>query len=183
MPQNHFILATRGPSSELYIWDTSKHPSIPDEKVAFCPQGVCMGHEKEGYAMAWSPHTAGHLLSGSEDTTVKLWDVSAAYNGSASAAGTQIMATSTFLAHSATVEDVAWHAKDVHLAGSVGDDKRLCLWDVRDPVSAVQNIENAHESDINCLAFNPVDENLLATGCEGTLYTTCWGGDHTLLPC
>jgi histone-binding protein RBBP4 len=130
--------------------------------------------------MAWSPHTAGSLLSGSEDTTVKLWDVSAAYSGSgggataqaaaaAAAAGTQIMATSTFLAHTATVEDVAWHARDVHLAGSVGDDKRLCLWDVRDPVSAVQNIENAHESDINCLAFNPVDENLLATGCEGTV--------------
>jgi histone-binding protein RBBP4 len=166
MPQNHFIVATRGPSPELYIWDVSKHPSLPDDKSTFCPQGVCLGHDKEGYAVAWSPFQSGKLLSGSEDATVKLWDVAAAY-APGSSPGTQIKAAATFVAHTATVEDVAWHAMDANMAGSVGDDKRICLWDVREPSKAVQNIENAHESDINCIAFNPKQEFVLATGSAG----------------
>lgn len=167
MPQNHFVVATRGPSSELYVWDVSKHSSFPDEKSVFSPQGVCVGHEKEGYAMAWSPLNEGMLLSGSEDTTVKLWDVKAAYQSGAASSGNQMKAKYTFIAHTATVEDVAWHGKDANMAGSVGDDKLMCLWDIRDATKAMHNIENAHESDINCIAFNPVDEFILATGCAG----------------
>jgi hypothetical protein len=32
MPQNHFIVSTRGPSSDVYIWDLSKHSSILSSK-------------------------------------------------------------------------------------------------------------------------------------------------------
>ena len=168
MPQNNFIVATRGPNPELYIWDVSKHPSFPDEKNKISsPQGVCIGHEKEGYAMAWSPHTAGLLCSGSEDTTVKLWDVSAAYRAG-STPGTQITTTNTFSCHTATVEDVAWHCKDSNMIGSVGDDQRICIWDTRQPDKPIHNVVNAHESDINCIAFNPQLENIVATGCAGT---------------
>jgi histone-binding protein RBBP4 len=168
MPQNHFIVATRGPNPELYIWDVSKHPSFPDEKNKISsPQGVCIGHEKEGYAMAWSPHTAGMLCSGSEDTTVKLWDVSAAYRAG-STPGTQITTPTTFRCHTATVEDVAWHCKDSSMIGSVGDDQRICIWDTRQPDKPIHNVVNAHESDINCIAFNPQLEYIVATGCAGT---------------
>jgi len=166
MPQNPFIIATRGPSQEIYIWDTSKHPSFPAENSPFCPQGVLLGHKDEGYAMAWSPHQKGHLLTGSQDTTVKLWDVSATYAKGATA-GTQIQPKLSFAAHTAAVEDVAWHCLDPHMAGSVGDDQRLCVWDTRDDNAskAVQiMVEQAHASDINCLAFNPVNEHMLATG-------------------
>lgn len=117
--------------------------------------------------MAWSPFQSGKLLSGSEDATVKLWDVEAAY-AAGSSPGTQIKAVSTFVAHTDIVEDVAWHGKDAIMAGSVGDDKRICLWDIREAGKPVKNIENAHESDINCLAFNPKQEYVLATGSAGT---------------
>ena len=163
MPQNHFIVATRGDSPELYIWDLTKHTSFPDENSPFCPQGVLLGHAEEGYAMAWSPHEEGRLLTGSGDATVKLWDAKAAYAKGATS-GTQIKPLQTFQAHTATVEDVAWHAKDPHMAGSVGDDQRLCLWDVRDPTKTVKTVEKAHDNDINCLAFNPRSEHILATG-------------------
>lgn len=29
MPQNHFVVATRGPASEVYVWDLSQHASFP----------------------------------------------------------------------------------------------------------------------------------------------------------
>ena len=121
MPQNHFVVASRGPAPEVYIWDLSKHPSVPAEDAPFAPQGVCVGHTSEGYSMSWSPHTAGHLATGSDDRTVKVWNVDAALQAKA-APGTQIQATTTLVGHTAAVEDVAWHPKDAHLIGSCGDD-------------------------------------------------------------
>ena len=65
MPQNKFIVATKTPSAEVLLFDWSKHSSKPD------PDGVCRpnlrlrGHRQEGYGLAWSPLTEGHLLSGS----------------------------------------------------------------------------------------------------------------------
>jgi WD40 repeat protein len=122
-----------------------------------------VGHEKEGYSMAWSPHELGFLVTGSEDKTVKLWDVRPALASKATP-GTQISATATFRGHSDMVEDVAWHAKDRYMIGSVGDDRKINLWDTRKPESAAHEVKAAHEGDINCIAFNPVNEFIFATG-------------------
>ena len=185
MPQNHFVVASRGPSPDLYLWDLSKHPSFPDEKAggpSFAPQGVLVGHLKEGYGLCWSPHEAGRLVSASEDHTVCLWDVNPILSGAgagaaaAAAAGagagmgagaaTRIAPTSTFRGHTGVVEDVDWSHRDPNLVGSVGDDRRIMIWDVRqvNPSKPVRSVEEAHSGDVNSIAFNPVNEFLLATG-------------------
>jgi histone-binding protein RBBP4 len=174
MPQNHFIVATRGPSSQVYVWDLSKHPSFPSDSSPFSPQGVCLGHTREGYGLCWSPHESqqGYLLSGSEDKTLCLWNVEAILGKNApSTAGTQIHAKATFHGHTDVVEDVDWHPKDPNMIGSVGDDKTVRLWDIRQNNEASTNadgathtVENAHANDVNCIAFNPVNEFLFATG-------------------
>jgi histone-binding protein RBBP4 len=49
--------------------------------------------------------------------------------------------------------------------GSVGDDKSLKLWDTRKaPDGACLNSVEAHQAEVNCLAFNPFNEYVLATG-------------------
>jgi histone-binding protein RBBP4 len=144
----------------------SKHPSFPKEDDSpFCPQGVCIGHTKEGYGLCWSPHKEGHLVTASEDRTLRLWDVNA-ITSSKSNSGTQIKAVSTFSGHRRVVEDVDWHKRDPNMIGSVGDDQALHIWDVRgkDPDEPVHYVSKAHKSDINCLAFNPINEYVLATG-------------------
>ena len=177
MPQNHFIVATRGPDPELYIFDLSKHSSFPDEDSAVlsAPQCVCVGHEKEGYGLAWSPLQEGLLVSGSEDCTVNLWDVNSVMNGSGCGVNVgnegshktdlsnQVKPKFTFLGHTDVVEDVAWHEKDPQMCGSVGDDRAIMLWDIRKP-KPLHTIFNAHEGDINSIAFNPINEFLFATG-------------------
>lgn len=35
----------------------------------------CAGHQTEGYGLAWSPYVEGHLLSGSDDAMICLWDI------------------------------------------------------------------------------------------------------------
>lgn len=73
MPQNPCVIATKTPSSDVLVFDYTKHPSKPD------PNGVChpdlrlRGHQKEGYGLSWNPNMNGHLLSASDDHTICLW--------------------------------------------------------------------------------------------------------------
>mmetsp|Transcript_21307 Transcript_21307/g.29644 ORF Transcript_21307/g.29644 Transcript_21307/m.29644 type:complete len:503 (+) Transcript_21307:94-1602(+) len=165
MPQNHFMVASRGPNPEIYIWDLSKHPSFPEDSdsTATSPQAVLAGHDREGYGLAWSKLTQGRLVSGSEDTTLCLWDIN---SNSTSSGGQQQNAISKFLGHTDVVEDVDWHHRDPNMIGSVGDDRQIMIWDVREKNAkkAVHSVTNAHEGDINCIAFNPANEFVLATG-------------------
>ncbi len=52
------------------------------------------------------------------------------------------------------------------LFGSVGDDKAIMIWDVREksPDKPVHLVKDAHKGDINSIAFNPVNEYVIATG-------------------
>lgn len=165
MPQNHFIVASRGPNPEIYIWDLSKHSSFPDEGTVPTPQGVCVGHSGEGYGLCWSHHNAGSMVTSGEDQTVCLWDVGAAIGGK-SENGHQMKPVSMFLGHTDVVEDVDWHHRDANLVGSVGDDRSIRIWDIRkkNATDSTHCIQNAHDEDINSIAFNPVNEFLLATG-------------------
>jgi histone-binding protein RBBP4 len=70
-PQNPNLIATMCTDGRVMIWDRSKHPSQPTGTVN--PEMELLGHTKEGFGLSWSPHVAGHLVTGSEDKTVKLW--------------------------------------------------------------------------------------------------------------
>ncbi|KAM7470400.1 hypothetical protein LguiA_008583 [Lonicera macranthoides] len=78
-----------------------------------------------------------------------------------------IIATKTVSAevHEGVVEDVGWHLRHEYLFGSVGDDQFLHIWDLRTP-SVTKPIQSvvAHQSEVNCLAFNPFNEWVVATG-------------------
>jgi histone-binding protein RBBP4 len=166
MPQNHFMVATRGPSSEVFVFDRSKHPTKPESGSVFSPQVVCCGHTKEGYGLAWSKLKEGYLLSGSEDTTVCLWDVQAnPASGDDGGNGRQVQPLSIFKGHAAVVEDIAWHAKDSNLIASVSDDRTIRLWDIRSGATKGHDhiVDNAHMGDINGISFNPVMEMTFAT--------------------
>lgn len=168
MPQNPFFVATRGPDSNVYVFDRTKHPSKPPEGSVFSPQVVCCGHTKEGYGLAWSKFKEGHLLSGSEDMTVCLWDVSAkptggGGGGAVEKVGRQVQPLSIFQGHTAAVEDIDWHGKDPYLMASVSDDRTIRIWDTRSFTKAEHIVEAAHSADINGIAFNPTMEMTFAT--------------------
>lgn len=74
MPQNPFLIATKTISAEVYVFDYTKHPSKPDSSKC-SPNLRLLGHKTEGYGLAWSPHLEGHLLSGSDDAQICLWDL------------------------------------------------------------------------------------------------------------
>lgn len=95
-------------------------------------------------------------------------------------------AKSIYNGHTAVVEDVAWHLLHDSIFGSVSDDQKLMMWvlffkknylvlillllmhnswDTRGTnASKAQHIIDAHSAEVNCLAFNPFSEYILATG-------------------
>jgi len=156
-PHNSFLIATKSPvGGSVYVYDYSKHSSSPPPEPR--PNHVCLGHTAEGYGLSWSPLNKLHLLSGSDDARICLWDMNNA--------GPQVSAVNTWTGHSSVVEDVDWHRFSPHLFGSVGDDRCFCLWDTRKANEnvAAQVVEDAHQGDINCLEFNPHNQYLVATG-------------------
>ncbi len=78
MPQDKFIIATKTISADVYVFDYSKHPSKPNPDGLCRPNLVLTGHKTEGYGLAWSPYVPGHLLSGSDDAQICLWDIQSA---------------------------------------------------------------------------------------------------------
>jgi histone-binding protein RBBP4 len=160
MPQNHFLVATKTVSAEVYVFDWSKHPSKPAPDGACRPDIRLTGHRSEGYGLSWSPQREGMLLSGSDDAQICVWDVAGAPG-----AGGSLAALHSFAGHGGVVEDVAWHPRHGSLFGSVGDDRKLIIWDARKPADAAADREvEAHGAEVNCLAFNPFNEFVLATG-------------------
>ncbi|CAG9460272.1 unnamed protein product [Pedinophyceae sp. YPF-701] len=161
MPQDKFKIATKTPSSDVLIFDYSKHPSKPEADGICRPEMRLKGHKQEGYGLSWSHHRPGYLLSGSDDAQICLWDI----NRGAGKPNGVLDAMSIYQCHEGVVEDVAWHSQHSHLFGSVGDDHRLVIWDTRQtPERAAIMTVDSHSAEVNCLAFNPVNEYILVTG-------------------
>jgi hypothetical protein len=73
MPSNPDIIATRTNQGPVYIFDRTKHSSVPNPDGICSPDLKLVGHAKEGYGMSWHPTKAGILLTASEDTTIHSW--------------------------------------------------------------------------------------------------------------
>ena len=130
-----------------------------------------VGHSKEGYGMSWHGSREGHLLTASEDTTVMSWDISGPTHKST------ISPLRVYRGHTAWVEDVAYSplVKDVFV--SVGDDKKMMVWDVRSETRVGE--VDAHGSEVNCVSFNPKNEFVVATGSADKVFKVffiidCW---------
>ncbi|KAJ7559142.1 hypothetical protein O6H91_04G072200 [Diphasiastrum complanatum] len=160
MPQNHFIVATKTVSADVFVFDYSKHPSKPRQEGSCNPDLRLLGHKTEGYGLSWSPFKEGHLLSGSDDSQICLWDINAITKDQRTVQAKQIYEE----VHTGVVEDVAWHSKHDYIFGSVGDDRHLLIWETRTSVDKPLHSVEAHTAEVNCLAFNPFNEWVLATG-------------------
>jgi len=159
MPQNPFVVATKGDSEAVNIFYLPKHPSEPaNDEVK--PQLTLGGHDKDGFALAWNVFSEGLLLSGATDGKICLWDVQAVPKDEAPAV---VMPQTTFTgAHRGSVEAVDWSPLHEFSFCSVGDDGMAVVWDRREANSS-SKIE-AHAGEARSVAYNHYNQHLLATG-------------------
>ncbi|EEH05338.1 chromatin assembly factor 1 subunit C [Histoplasma capsulatum G186AR] len=158
-PQNPNVIATMCTDGRVMVWDRSKHPSLPTGNVS--PELELLGHTKEGFGLSWSPHLVGHLVTGSEDKTVRLWDITQHTKGNKA-----LRPSRTYTHHSSIVNDVQYHPLHSSLIGTVSDDITLQIIDDReaDTTRAAAVSRDQHKDAINAIAFNPAKETVLATG-------------------
>ncbi|KAL2459979.1 WD-40 repeat-containing protein MSI2 [Abeliophyllum distichum] len=159
MPQNQALVAAKTSGSEVYVFDCTKQ--LVNAGGGSCdPDLRLRGHDKEGYGLSWSPFKEGYLLSGSNDSKICLWDVSAMPQDKV------LEAKYVYGGHESVVEDVSWHLKNENLFGSVCDDGKLMIWDLR--TNMPQHSVVVHEKEVNYLSFNPFNEWVLATASSDT---------------
>ncbi|KAH6928166.1 hypothetical protein HPB50_012356 [Hyalomma asiaticum] len=176
MPQNPCIIATKTPSSDVLIFDYTKHPSKPDPNGECSPDLRLRGHQKEGYGLSWNPNLNGHLLSASDDHTICLWDINATPKENK-----VVDAKTIFTGHTAVVEVVNWDMcvfsfELMFFCGAMlyVSCVFLCIltkpcalfsWDTRsNNTNKPSHTVDAHTAEVNCLSFNPYSEFILATG-------------------
>lgn len=160
MPQNPDMIASLGVGGAVLVFDRTKHPLQPkDENVI--AQMHLTGHTEEGFGMSWSKGEPGHLATASEDKTVRIWDI----NAFTTANSQDMPAKRIFRHHTAIVNDVEFHPTHNSFLASVSDDQTLQILDTRlDDANVVIKKVEAHSDAVNCVAWHPKWEWILATG-------------------
>ena len=182
MPQKPDIIATKSKHADIYIFDRTKYPSKPKKGDSCSPTLTLCGHEKEGYGLEWNRYKEGYLLSSADDGMVCLWDIQQITAMESNSNSTKskkyhkrMKPLSVFKGHGGRVEDISWHKRGTagDIFASVGDDKAVMLWDLRQTDAhkkpfAVKH--DAHKEEVNCVSFSPFNEHLFLTG----------GSDHNV---
>eukprot|EP00472_Partenskyella_glossopodia_P005535 CAMPEP_0197524226 /NCGR_PEP_ID=MMETSP1318-20131121/8953_1 /TAXON_ID=552666 /ORGANISM="Partenskyella glossopodia, Strain RCC365" /LENGTH=438 /DNA_ID=CAMNT_0043077125 /DNA_START=168 /DNA_END=1484 /DNA_ORIENTATION=+ len=177
-PRNPSLVASMSDNGNVYIWDTKFVENIlddslrrisqkkggkkggdssPIQKVSLDPSFSYEGHKAEGFAVAWSPHDKGVLLTGDTSGAVRLWMPRVGY-WEISEEGFE---------HPASVEDIQWSPSEPNVFATACCDGKVRIWDVRSP-GRPKIVIDAHDTDVNVLAWNKLKSSthLLATGAD-----------------
>ncbi|KAK1422511.1 hypothetical protein QVD17_25686 [Tagetes erecta] len=187
LPQNSKIVATHTDSPDVLIWDVEAQPNRHATLGATesHPDLILTGHQENAeFALAMS-QSEPFVLSGGKDKSVVLWSIQdhistlATDTGAGSNDGKspksggnddkptespKIQARGIYQGHQDTVEDVQFCPSSAQEFCSVGDDSCLILWDARTGTSPVVKVEKAHNADLHCVDWNPIDDHFILTG-------------------
>lgn len=129
--------------------------------------GVCTGHTEAIGGLSLSKKTTSFLVTGSEDKTVKLWDLTTLFSSKKplTAPGHPI-AKFTKKAHDKDINSVAVAPND-KLFATGSQDKLAKVWDAAD--GKLLGTLRGHKRGIWCVAFSPVDQVLATSSGDKTV--------------
>eukprot|EP01035_Chromulina_nebulosa_P018759 gene18759-24526_t len=164
MPQSPGIIATMADTGCAHIFDLqstyqsmqNKVPRIPGPTK---PSYTYKGHRDEGFALDWSPATAGRLATGDCNGVIHVWNID---NPIAPSSAIH----SIFTGHKSSVEDIQWSPTEATVFCSASADKTVRVWDVRGKSGPQITVDDAHLDDVNVISWNRDVAYLLASGCD-----------------
>lgn len=135
------------------------------------------GHAGPVASVSWSP-AGDQLVSGGQDASVRVWDVSSVREGGASEQ------VHLLAAHQARVSAVSW-SPDGRFIASASDDKTVWLWEISTLPDGTQDVRAArqlfHATGVYALAWHPGSRYFAVGSLDGTL--DLWeapNGEHLL---
>ena len=194
--QNPAVVVTHTDDPRLFAWHTERQPDRQGEgggpsASPSTPDLVLVGHtDVAEFALATSS-AAPFVASGGRDEKVLVWSLADAEvlsnsttksSSSSAAAPQELKPRSTFVGHSAAVEDVCFKPESSDLLASVGDDGALLLWDSRigggkeggsgiRPAASVRAAHGPDAPDVQCVDWSRFEQGAgapgqIATGAE-----------------
>ena len=156
------LIATAAVNGPIVVYDVNKTTELSSL------------HEHRGqvHRLAFDPHIGRYLLSGSQDGTVKFWDLRAAGQGKAT---TVIKCAKRYSGRSGPVRDVRWSpTKDPTDAiefATASDNGVIQKWDMRNPEYPLLRI-NAHEKSCSSIDWHPDGRHVVSAGFDR--YVRVW---------
>lgn len=120
------------------------------------------GHSRQVHRLAFNPHFPSWLLSGSQDSTIRMWDLRMA-------AGERGVATTgskeRYNGNSDAVRDVRWSPSDGVMFATATDSGVIQCWDYRKANAPVLRI-TAHDKACFAVDWHPDGKHLVSGGTD-----------------
>ncbi|OXV05779.1 hypothetical protein Egran_06452 [Elaphomyces granulatus] len=118
------------------------------------------GHNRQVHRLAFNPHFPAYLLSGSQDSTVRMWDLRSAY-------GERGVATcySRYNGNSDAIRDIRWSPSDGVMFATATDSGAVQCWDYRKPNAPLLRIA-AHDPPCHAVDWHPDGKHLVSGGAD-----------------
>ncbi|KAI8618546.1 WD40-repeat-containing domain protein [Chytriomyces sp. MP71] len=159
-------LASGSKDHSALIW----HYNTTEKRFALT--GSCVGHNEAIGALAFSRKSNAFLLTGSQDRTIKIWDVAALEKHAKTAASSvanephKLKTSYTFQAHEKDINSIAVAPNDkIFATGS--QDKTAKIWSTAD--GSLLGTLKGHRRGIWCVQFSNVDQVLVTSSGDKTI--------------
>eukprot|EP01117_Protostelium_nocturnum_P009830 TRINITY_DN3505_c2_g1_i2.p1 TRINITY_DN3505_c2_g1~~TRINITY_DN3505_c2_g1_i2.p1 ORF type:complete len:353 (-),score=121.07 TRINITY_DN3505_c2_g1_i2:18-1076(-) len=162
MPQQPNYTATWSEDGSVRIFDLNPYFKSLDGSYWSIPAGfnpllkTIKSHKsEEGFALAWSIHKTGNLLSGDCKKFIHLTEMREG--------GSWTESITPFTSHTKSVEDLQWSPTEVEVFASCSSDKTVKIWDTRQKAAPGRSFV-ASKTDVNVISWNRLVPYLMASG-------------------
>lgn len=120
------------------------------------------GHSRQVHRLAFNPHLASWLLSGSQDGTIRMWDLrSASPNRGLSTCSSKHV----YHGNSDAIRDVRWSPTDGVVFATASDSGAIQMWDSRKTNAPLMRIA-AHDRPCFAVDWHPDGKHIVSGGTD-----------------
>ncbi|KAI1831698.1 hypothetical protein DTO006G1_4365 [Penicillium roqueforti] len=120
------------------------------------------GHNRQVHRLAFNPHLPSWLLSGSQDGTIRMWDLrSASANRGSSTCGSKYL----YQGNSDAIRDVRWSPNDGVIFATASDSGAIQMWDYRKANAPLMKIA-AHDRPCFAVDWHPDGKHIVSGGTD-----------------
>ncbi|CAH1179552.1 unnamed protein product [Phaedon cochleariae] len=170
------VAASWSELGRVNIWDLSLQlRTVEDDQLlskynkenkanSITPLFTFSGHQKEGFALDWSPAMPGVLATGDCKRDIHIWRPAEAASWTVD--------QRPLLGHTDSVEEIQWSPNERNVLASCSVDRSIRIWDTRAQPSKACMLaaENAHQTDVNVINWNKNEPFIVSGGDDGFLH-------------